>query len=794
MVLEMRTASIPMDYRQLKPLAKQNPSSSSPNSHQEEHDASQPRKRRKIALACDQCRTRKSRCDGVKPICSKCSQRGNRPEHCRYTSNVVKDPDQDEYVQSLLERIQDLERHQTSHWDAQNANSSNQDGRAADFTPPSQSKSQHSAHTVASNAAARSEPMPQGVSPVDAMGANSTLELDEQEDGDRYYGSSSAVSFMQQVYKTILHGLPSAGANSPGRHTASRPPQQAGKEKFWALRDMAQLSLLPRPLMDNVLDCYWERIYHLYPFVHRPTFMRAYEQLWEANPRGDRLGPPEAGLGGSVEYGPHSVVFHCALNMMLALATEFMDTPLEDRRRLGESFARKAKDLCQLDLFDDGSLPVIQTLLLMTQYLQSTPWPNKCWNCIGITCRLAQGLGLYVENAHAMQRSSPLEIEMRRRVWHGCVILDAIVSMTLGRPLMLYRYQQIPLPGAIDDEYLASPETQPASQVSYMHFYVQTIKLYSMLADVVAQMYANTATKSVADSLGGTNNDRTTGAGFGSFAFIQEMDAAISEFEEQIPHHLHWMRRESLPTHIKSVRVFEQQSSVLHVRFLHLKILLYRPAFIRYCQQICAQEASRTGPGPLHRATEVSLIVARGLSTACIESSIALIDQVHARSTTTATGAWWYNLFYARTAGIVVLLAMVGRDSTAADPISRHALGDAWTKCQAALAALQVFSPSVVRCLRGLERLHQHVLNYMQTSSSSASASPRIDHTDGRNVLSIATGERGAGPQVLEGGGLEQSFMPLAQDLFGDLSEFGWPNGLEASMLDDIFSFDVLTQ
>jgi hypothetical protein len=35
-----------------------------------------PTKRRKLQLACTQCRDRKTRCDGTRPVCSTCNRRG----------------------------------------------------------------------------------------------------------------------------------------------------------------------------------------------------------------------------------------------------------------------------------------------------------------------------------------------------------------------------------------------------------------------------------------------------------------------------------------------------------------------------------------------------------------------------------------------------------------------------------------------------------------------------------------------------------------------------------------------
>lgn len=47
--------------------------------------SSRPTKRKRVALACDNCRERKIKCDGSKPICSPCNKRGEPPGQCVYT-------------------------------------------------------------------------------------------------------------------------------------------------------------------------------------------------------------------------------------------------------------------------------------------------------------------------------------------------------------------------------------------------------------------------------------------------------------------------------------------------------------------------------------------------------------------------------------------------------------------------------------------------------------------------------------------------------------------------------------
>lgn len=272
---------------------------------------------------------------------------------------------------------------------------------------------------------------------------------------------------------------------------------------------------------------------------------------------------------------------------MLALGAQFVDMPSYERTKLSDLFADKARKLCRLDLFENGSLAMVQSLLLMAQYLQSTPFPSRCWNCTGMACRLAQGLGLHVESKGVHQRLTPLDVEMCRRVWHGCVILDAVVSMTLGRPLMLHGSPPLPLPQDVDGE--GAPYV-PTPSHSWLDFYNETIKLYRILADVISHIYDR------------CNDQVEQGNRNNTFEGTLEIDDRISQLETRIPSHLHWAN----PTPLLSDPQASQQASVLQIRYNHLRVLLYRPIFVRFCGRVCAQDISQRVNGP--SSSHLSLI------------------------------------------------------------------------------------------------------------------------------------------------------------------------------------------
>ena len=112
-------------------------------------------------------------------------------------------------------------------------------------------------------------------------------------------------------------------------------------------------------------------------------------------------------------------IFYCLLNLVLALGCQF-STLFENSIHRGDTFFNRAKTLLGFSIFDVGTLKVVQALLLMGTYLQSTNRPNQCWNVLGMGIRVAQGLGLHIEPSGG----DLVEREARRRAWWGCILMD----------------------------------------------------------------------------------------------------------------------------------------------------------------------------------------------------------------------------------------------------------------------------------------------------------------------------------------------------------------------------------
>lgn len=222
------------------------------------------------------------------------------------------------------------------------------------------------------------------------------------------YGTSSTIALVQRVI-------------DEGRHpTASllRRPRALSLEQV-CQRDETGLVYPTRRTSGDYLSCYWEFCHPVFPVLHRPTFMKRYEQLWECGDSPDQHDPSTM-----IE----KVTFTSTLNLLFALGCQFSKLVApENRTSAAEEFYQRSRQIFIYDVHDSNSIALVQMLLLTGIYLQSTRHAARCWNVVGLAIRTAQSLGLHSES-HGHVGDNQTQRETRRRIWHVCVTLDRCVN------------------------------------------------------------------------------------------------------------------------------------------------------------------------------------------------------------------------------------------------------------------------------------------------------------------------------------------------------------------------------
>ncbi|PWY91629.1 hypothetical protein BO94DRAFT_513932 [Aspergillus sclerotioniger CBS 115572] len=508
-----------------------------------------------------------------------------------------------------------------------------------------------------------------------AMGITPNRSISPSESQNEFFGDSSVASLLRQINVSVT--------SKPASAATPSSPRMAEKSDS----AVNPYDLPSRQIADYLLECYFDKFHTLYPFIHRPSFLRAYHNLWEPKAVTDVESLTRIGFGLS-DPGVQSSTFLCALNIILALGCQFSQLNHATREATSEEFFQRSQKYLSIVTMDKGDLALVQTLLLTATYLQGGESPSKCWNIIGLACRVAQGVGMH--SLKADRNRSSAEIQMRRRVWHGCVMFDLASSMMLGRPPMTYS-SPVPLPEALDDEYLHSPQLPRNHGVSRAEFYIQTLQLHTILRKILLEVYEpleNSSPPYPLDYLKTDNYHAQT---------LMKLDAELLAFKSQIPTALQWNKQSASDQ-------FRRESSLLRARFLHLRTLLLRPTLVNFCREgRMPNTLDHPSTGEQHTALEskISLDFSLSCSTYCVETAIELSHLMNEISRTELASVWWYSIFYTFTAGVVLILAQT---SSALEPnFTKQRLHDAWQSCTDCLETMGSYSSTAhvyADCLR----------------------------------------------------------------------------------------------
>lgn len=779
-------------------------------------------RRRKIPLACEPCRERKSRCDGGKPICSTCQRRSLPLEQCIYTIENARTASNDEYVKALHERIRQLEslceEHGVPTPPIKSCTSSSTPAPRSDTStvpgpgqldPPRRVSSSifeqhpHSQHqspthpspndagpnhgrdhrTPSANSAAISPSIPgplpppprrrltilspterlEGASGSELVGGSAiaaigTVSTEQDDATDDFYGSSSAASFMKEAsnfVKSRTYSVPDVNVRPTQMlHFATDYNPLHSTRMQFAQAD--KFALPTRALADHLLKRYFERVYWLYPFFHKPTFERAYESLWiPANGiPAEPISPSGLGLGSSPGADASTIVFHFALNTIFALGCQFSDLNPDDKASALQTYFDRAKAFVSLDLLDLNNIGVVQALLLMTIFLLGTPFPQRCWNSVGVACRLAQGLGLHTESGQSTRIiRSQMETEIRRRTWHGCVILDLTVSMTYGRPTMTAHLDTLVLPSLAElDEGELDCQNRPSSAnvPSKMYFYLEHIQQCHILGEILSSIYQSPLGRTN-DLQGPSSGDQATHG----LDAILKLDEKLSRYERSVNPIMSWTSPSDLmAVALERRQVIVTQRNVLHGNFLYLRLMLHRPILL----QLCRDTVSNSAGGSSSPTKKSSPNARRALYTSfaaecakiCITAATDLIELVHSTYRTNTTGGWCWDALYAFTAGIVVILGQLCPVLTSSSDQQR--LERSRGLCEEILGHFASFSISAHTSLEHLRRFHGNMI----ARSSESAVTERGPMPSAINETSIRNTSSTSGPSYhLPGQGYE---------------------------------------
>ncbi|TEA13686.1 Sorbicillinoid biosynthetic cluster transcription factor sor3 [Colletotrichum sidae] len=504
-------------------------------------------KRIKIDVACEACRRRKVKCDGARPACGNCWKRTDLRDGCAYSSEAEKPLSREKTTDgSPAEAERTLPRITRTPPEAPPPTFAPPllppvSSRPA-ATPKSTTTSSGPDPTRRGGGGGRMDrhPMtPSEASPsvVDSM---TTVREDGVASGE-YFGSSSAGSFTNQIKAAIDARLGSTAQAGGSRSSLFRSSLLNGGG---ASSIQADYVLPARKQADHLMDLYWYYVDPLYPFLDRQKFEHSYQALF---------------AGTSLDADER--VFVGTLNIVFALSTQLIESmPPDQRDSSSQGYFTRAQDLLQLSLWDTGSIELIQCLLIMSQYLQSTNNPHQTWMVVGSAVRIAQGLGLHLPETSLELTSEP-ERDLVTRIWHGCILMDRMIAITHGRPAMIsdHLVSGVVLP-AIPDSGSAGEDAGRLHRLRYQGFFVKSLELYEVINQAVLAFYSTTPQAKSAASpnhLGPRCPERHEL----DLGTALQLDQGLRKWEKSLPSFLTMAEPET-----QLDEVFKRQAVILRIR------------------------------------------------------------------------------------------------------------------------------------------------------------------------------------------------------------------------------------
>ncbi|KAK5061072.1 hypothetical protein LTR84_007613 [Exophiala bonariae] len=583
--------------------------------------------RKRATLACEECRTRKRRCDSAFPACGGCKK---RKSDCVYSAEIEAKQWNFSMIRSLRAHLEELEKEAEILPNGQEKDVSHirnvprpqqpsqqplrltqLDDNCSDATPTvihSQAQLSDPSGHGASSRCIEPYGFEQLIPPID-------LPIDQRAD--------------TCVRSALLF-------DSIGSPQVGTPPDDNNNDdnadcKCDRALDAMQCRLPLRRHADSLVAIFFSRHQRMLPVLHEPTFMKQYHALWEStyttSLKNTRKLPSCLGLCKQKSKG---TLFPSTLNVVLSLASLFASRDSQHNAEQAQEYFRLAESIDIFRILDEEvGIELVQLALLMGFYLQSTERFSKCWNIGGLAIRMAQNMGLHFSIPEARRRgllpsfSTQLDCEMRVRVWYGCVILETDISISFGQPLLVSTSRKLfKLPEPIDDQLLSDkvgkPNAQPKDLHSFMEYYTETIKLYRILGRVLEEQEQEL----ISDSSSTTQS-------------ILGLDAKIMEWQSNLPPYL---KQEPLPAamdfcgdHISEFLLPESLGMLdfpalarrLHCRFLHTRILILKPAL-----ELLFQKQQRQKPDVVFGLSKKGIIqdsLVRSTAAQCVLLAIDLL-------------------------------------------------------------------------------------------------------------------------------------------------------------------------
>ncbi|KAK9415676.1 putative Transcriptional activator protein acu-15 [Seiridium unicorne] len=529
----------------------------------------------RIAQACDRCRSKKIRCDGIRPCCSQCANVGFE---CRTSDKLSRRAFPRGYTESLEERVRALETEVRELKDLLDEKDEKIDMlskmHSHHHRRPSYSPATSPATSVPGETRRDPTPIKEDTFRVQA----SPLLLGVENSDSYFMGPSSGRSFIETFKRKIQENGKSCSDFNPEAFLHIQ-----GCYPLVTQSPTSSMKIPPRLFTDRCVNIYFQEWAPLFPVLHKPTFLRIYEEF----------------VADAEKLKSHHKI--AQLYLVFSIAALSSDLPDTEQIAVCEAQWQKALDAILME----NTMNTLQCLILALMYCTIRADYKRLIHYKGVAVALSHRLGLH----QSQKRFSfgALTIETRKKVFWTLYTLDCFSAAMLGLPKVLKEEDiHAEYPSDCDDEYVTEKGFQPTLPGEYtkLSSALALFKVSRILAKVLEKHYP-----------AATSYDL-------SLQQMSILDAELSDWDENLPVHLKLNFVQDKP----STDVTGSRSPVLALALYYIRTLIHRPAIGSSLGPKAAPSLIAVGESSKHMIQIVQLLDERSMSFSfCLNKTDVLV-------------------------------------------------------------------------------------------------------------------------------------------------------------------------
>ncbi|KAF2705744.1 hypothetical protein K504DRAFT_387208 [Pleomassaria siparia CBS 279.74] len=377
-----------------------------------------PRKRPRPVVSCLRCREKKLKCNRLSP-CNNCTK-AQIANTCTYKrdgastlAKSVPGTSPSKTSSAPLSAIEDLQRRMT---------------RLEDMMGLSTTSSSSRSETVARDTHVQPSPPTPLLGTLVVKGGRSVYhgQNDRSTLFDQFVEVKDYLSIMSTDTQIQASAKQIKSLQEKSSQKVASPDSPASDFSLSLLKLHDHLP--PKEYCDQLVATYFGHFERTIRVLHRPTFMRQYEEIW--------INPIEESWKSS------SIIPQLTAVLTMGYQMDSLYPISNDNETYRAYLDGPAMDLVQSWLDELGRkqrtmLATLQVdiLLLLACRIRHII-PDKSWTKTGALVRSAMAMGLHVD-ASSVKKMTPYQMEMRRRLWVTILEMDVQTSMATGMPLVV---------------------------------------------------------------------------------------------------------------------------------------------------------------------------------------------------------------------------------------------------------------------------------------------------------------------------------------------------------------------